>query len=173
MTEKIASRLIELGAEIVDPPRSHPKLGYRFELEGETVELLGPDGLRADPQTAPGLTTFQAAGGSQALRRTEVVLVSLDGAAPIAVRRPDLLGAILIKVASWRSGARTSLPRTDRICFACSVTSKTRELWRVTWPRLSGRGSSASKRRSASTTPFWRTCLRPRLCSEPARPSSF
>ncbi|MBS1881779.1 MAG: hypothetical protein JSS97_02345 [Actinobacteria bacterium] len=97
MTEKMASRLIELGAEIVDPPRSHPKLGYRFELEGETVELLGPDGLRADPQTAPGLTTFQAAGGSQALRRTEVVLVSLDGAAPIAVRRPDLLGAILIK----------------------------------------------------------------------------
>lgn len=50
-----------------------------------------------ETMAAPGLTTFQAAGGSQALRRTEVVLVSLDGAAPIAVRRPELLGAILIK----------------------------------------------------------------------------
>jgi hypothetical protein len=31
------------------------------------------------------------------LYRTEVVLVSLDGDEPVAVRRPNLLGAILIK----------------------------------------------------------------------------
>ncbi|HVW47122.1 MAG TPA: hypothetical protein VHA76_08715 [Solirubrobacterales bacterium] len=97
MTETMASLLVERGAEVADPPRSDSKLGYRFELEGETVELLGPDGLRGDPKTIAGLRTFQAAGGSQALRRTEVVLVSLGGREPIAVRRPNLLGAILIK----------------------------------------------------------------------------
>jgi hypothetical protein len=97
MTEAMASLLVERGAEIAEPPRSDPHLGYRFEFEGETVELLGPDGLPGDPKTIGGLKTFQAAGGSQALRRTEVVLVSFEGEEPIAVRRPNLLGAILIK----------------------------------------------------------------------------
>jgi hypothetical protein len=97
MTETMASLLVERGAEVAEPPRSNPGLGYRFEFEGDTVEILGPDGLRSDPKTIGGLTTFQAAGGSQALRRAEAVLVSLDGCEPIAVRRPNLLGAILIK----------------------------------------------------------------------------
>lgn len=107
MTEAMASLLVERGAEVAEPPRSDPKLGYRFEFEGETVELLGPDGLRADPKTIGNLRTFQAEGGSQALRRTEVVLVSFEGEEPVAVRRPSLLGAILIKarvVAKKREG---------------------------------------------------------------------
>jgi hypothetical protein len=97
MTETMASLLVERGAEVAEPPRSNPDLGYRFDFEGETVEILGPDGLRGDPKTIGGLKTFQAAGGSQALRRTEVVLVSFEGEEPVAVRRPNLLGAILIK----------------------------------------------------------------------------
>ncbi|HET9676163.1 MAG TPA: hypothetical protein VFP21_01500 [Solirubrobacterales bacterium] len=97
MTEEIASLIAERGAKVVPPPRSKPEVGYRFELDGETVEILGPDGLRSDPKTLGKLTTFQAAGGTQALRRTEVVFVSLEGSPPIAVRRPSLLGAILIK----------------------------------------------------------------------------
>jgi hypothetical protein len=70
MTEIMASLLVKRGAEVAEPPRSNPDLGYRFEFEGETVELLGPDGLRGDPKTISGLKTFQAAGGSQALRRS-------------------------------------------------------------------------------------------------------
>ena len=97
MTEQIASVLVENGAEVAMPPRSKPELGYRFRLDGEVVEILGPDGLRADPKTVGGLRTFQVSGGSQALRRTEVVLVQLEDAQPVAVRRPNLLGAILIK----------------------------------------------------------------------------
>jgi hypothetical protein len=97
MTEEMAELLVGRGAEISDPPRSDPRLGYRFEIEGEIVELLGPDGLRHDPKTTAGLKTFRIEGGSQALHRTEVVLVSLDGEEPVAVRRPSLLGAILIK----------------------------------------------------------------------------
>jgi hypothetical protein len=97
MTEQIAALLDKKGAEIAMPPRSDPRLGYRFELDGEIVEVLGPDGLKNDPKTLAGLTTFQVSGGTQALQRTEVVLVSLGGAPPVAVRRPSLLGAILIK----------------------------------------------------------------------------
>jgi hypothetical protein len=97
VTEEIAALISERGAKVAMPPRSKPDVGYRFELDGETVEILGPDGLRSDPKTLGGLTTFQVAGGTQALRRTEVVLVSLDGSGAIAVRRPSLLGAILIK----------------------------------------------------------------------------
>jgi hypothetical protein len=89
MTERMAGVLIERGAQIPTPPRSNPELGYVFELEGETVEVLGPDGLRDDPGTTAGLKTFQAAGGTQALHRAEVVLVSLDGAEPVPVRRPS------------------------------------------------------------------------------------
>ena len=51
MTEQIASLIVEKGAEIAMPPRSNPKVGYRFELDGEIVEILGPDRLKSDPQT--------------------------------------------------------------------------------------------------------------------------
>jgi hypothetical protein len=97
MTEQIASILVEKGAEVTVPPRTSSEVGYRFELDGEVIEILGPDGLRADPKTVGGLRTFQVSGGSQALSRTEVVLVRLADSPPVAVRRPSLLGAILIK----------------------------------------------------------------------------
>jgi hypothetical protein len=97
MTERMAQILIDRGGEVAMPPRSNKKLGYRFEIDGEVVEILGPDGLTSDPKTVNGLTTFQVPGGTQALGRTEIVLVSLDGAPPRKLRRPNLLGAILIK----------------------------------------------------------------------------
>jgi hypothetical protein len=117
MTEEIAALLIQRGAEIADPPRSEPQLGYRFEFEGETIELLAPDGLRRDPKTISGLRTFQVAGGTQALARTEIVPVSLDGEEAVAVRRPGLLGAILIKarVVAKRRGEKFHSDRQDLI----------------------------------------------------------
>lgn len=97
MTERMAQIVIERGGEVAMPPRSNKKLGYRFEVDGEVVEILAPDGLSSDPMTVDGLTTFQVSGGRQALDRTETVLVSLDGAPPRTLRLPNLLGAILIK----------------------------------------------------------------------------
>lgn len=97
VTEQIASVLVEKGGEVAMPPRSNPGLGYRFELEGEVVEILGPDGLRTDPKTTGGLRTFGVSGGSQALSRTEPVLARVGDSPPVVLRRPSLLGAILIK----------------------------------------------------------------------------
>jgi len=117
MTEKIAALVVERGAKVAMPPRSRPDVGYRFELDGEIVEILGPDGLKSDPKTLGALTTFQVAGGTQALRRTEVVLVSLGGASPVAVRRPSLMGAILIKarVVAERRREKFDSDRQDSI----------------------------------------------------------
>jgi hypothetical protein len=117
MTEEIAALLVERGAEVATPPRSEPKLGYRFVFEENTIELLAPDGLRRDPKTISGFTTIQVAGGTQALARTEIVPVSLDGEEPVAMRRPGLLGAILIKarIVARRRGEKFHSDRQDLI----------------------------------------------------------
>lgn len=97
MTMQIAEALVERGGEMALPSVSDENLGYRFELDGEIIEVLGSKGLRHDPKTIGKHTTFQVPGGTQALARSEVVLASLDGASPVELRRPSLLGAILIK----------------------------------------------------------------------------
>jgi hypothetical protein len=66
MTRQIASILVEKGAEVEMPPRSNPEVGYRFHLDGEVVEILGPDGLRADPETVGGKVPLGSAGPDQA-----------------------------------------------------------------------------------------------------------
>lgn len=111
VTETIARMLVKRGAELAMPPRGDDRLGFRFELDGETIDVLAPDGLRRKPKTIGKHLTLQVPGGTQALLRTEKVLVSLDGKQPVEVRRPSLLGAILIKarvVATKRQGKHAS-----------------------------------------------------------------
>jgi hypothetical protein len=132
VTEQIASILVEKGAEVATPPRSKPDLGYRFELEGEVIEILGPDGLPADPKTVGGLRTFGVSGGSQALSRTEPVLVRLADSPPVILRRPSLLGAIQVSRAAW-SHTRGAHRRA-------------RAAWRMRWSR----SATVVARRAAS-----------------------
>lgn len=96
-TKRMAEALVDRGGTMAMPPISNERLGYRFEVDGEVVEILGSDGVRRDPKTVGNYKTFQVPGGSQALARTEIVEVSLAGADPVPMRRPNLLGAILIK----------------------------------------------------------------------------
>lgn len=97
MTERISQVLVERGGEMAKPSRGDEDLAYKFDVKGETVEVLGCDGLKRDPKTIGKFTTIQVPGGTQALQRSEIVRVSLDGGDPIEIRRPSLLGAILIK----------------------------------------------------------------------------
>jgi len=97
MTERLARILKELGGDLRVPPSTDAKVGYQFDVEGETVEVLGPEGLRSHPRTLGSFETIMVNGGTQALKRTESVSVSIAGAEPVTVCRPTLLGAILIK----------------------------------------------------------------------------
>jgi hypothetical protein len=116
MTEKLAQTLKDLGGDLHLPPRTDAKIGYRFEIEGEMVEVLGPDGLREYPRTLGTFETIMVDGGTQALRRTERVPVSIAGAEPVIVRRPTLLGAILIKARAMASAkAKLAEHREDLI----------------------------------------------------------
>ncbi len=97
MTAQIAEALVERGGEMTMPPVGDEDLGYKFKVDGEIIEILGSEGVRSDPKTLGKHTTIQVPGGTQALHRTEIVRVSLGGSSPVELRRPSLLGAILIK----------------------------------------------------------------------------
>jgi hypothetical protein len=97
MTREIAELLERRGGQMTTPSSSSPDLGYQFDLDGQIVEVLGPDGVKKDPKTVGRYSTFKVPGGTQALNRSKVVMVSLDDQPAVAVRRPSLLGAILLK----------------------------------------------------------------------------
>lgn len=97
MTEQLAQILKNLGGELHLPSSTDAKIGYQFDVQGETVEVLGPEGLRDYPHTLGSFETIMVDGGTQALKRTEMVPISIGGAEPVIVRRPTLLGAIPIK----------------------------------------------------------------------------
>lgn len=97
MTKRMSDALIADGGTLSDPPRGQNSLAYTFDFHGATVEVLAPDGLKSRPRTVRGCTTIEVPGGTQALKRAEVVRVSVDGSRSFVVRRPNLLGAILMK----------------------------------------------------------------------------
>jgi hypothetical protein len=84
------------------------------------VDVLGPDGLgeRADLTTTPPGRTVEVPGGTQALSRTEHVMISHQGRSG-QIPRPTLLGAIVMKAAA------TELPGPARhyrdLALLCSV----------------------------------------------------
>jgi hypothetical protein len=72
---------------------------HRYVRDGLVVDVVAPDGLKRAPQLGPGRVAVEVPGGSQALDRQEEVTVRLSGNS-FTLRRPTLLGAILIKARS-------------------------------------------------------------------------
>jgi hypothetical protein len=94
-------------------------IGHRFVKPTATgggvviFDVLGPEGLgeRTKLVTVPPARTVQAPGSTQAFIRSEVVIVTVSGvsAQPAGtgqVRRPDLLGALLLKTAATTIAGR-------------------------------------------------------------------
>lgn len=115
-TEEVARSLIELGFRLL-PSRSliEPEIAFVFERDGQRVDVLAPDGVKPDrlPRTTQGQRTVPIPGGTQALKRTEVVTVRLDDGTEASVRRPTLIGAILIKARAIRVHERREDQRQD------------------------------------------------------------
>jgi predicted nucleotidyltransferase len=98
-TEQLARTLEELGFDMADP--TPDGLSHRFKSGGVVVDLLAPDGLsdRTSRITIPPAHTLMVKGGTRALQRSETVEVSV-GEDSGRVRRPDLLGSVVVKAAA-------------------------------------------------------------------------
>ncbi len=116
-TEVLAGRLQSIGGRLLEPTGPGHQLGYQFELKGETVEILAPDGQKESgpPRTVGKLQAIQIPGGTQALRRAEQVTIILGEQDPVHIRRPTLLGAILLKARSLEVHRRPKDQRSDLI----------------------------------------------------------
>jgi hypothetical protein len=85
------------------------------------VDLLAPEGVgeRADLSTTPPGRTIEVPGGTQALDRSELVVVDHAGRTG-AVFRPSLLGALVIKGAACGLGGDVSRHHRD-LALLCSL----------------------------------------------------
>jgi hypothetical protein len=75
--ERIVKALTADGFELRDPGPF--EIGHGWERDGVVLDLLAPDGLREDPRVSGHVRTVQVPGGTQALARTEVLDVEIDG----------------------------------------------------------------------------------------------
>lgn len=121
-TERIGAQLERIG--FVPAPAHilrNPTTAFRFERDGVVVDLLAPDhgGERTPPMSVRGFQTLEVAGGTQALARSETVVVRLDDS-EVAIRCPNLLGAILMKVRSVTSSHRAK-DRDDLVSLLACV----------------------------------------------------
>jgi hypothetical protein len=82
-----------------DEPPDLDGYAHRYERDGLIVDVLAPDGVRPAPALGRGRAAVGVPGGSQALARQEEVTVRVDGRS-FTLRRPTLIGAILIKARS-------------------------------------------------------------------------
>jgi hypothetical protein len=108
-------RLKALGATPHELQASERERGFRFDLDGQIVDVLAPDGLGPSGAMTTGrLKTIQIPGGTQALHRIEVVEIVV-GEAAVALRRPTLIAAILLKARALRVHSRPEDQRHDLV----------------------------------------------------------
>lgn len=120
-THEISRYFVERGYELdhVTPTN----LGHHFVRGQAEVDVLAPDGLgaRASTTTIPPARTVRVPGGTQALRRSEPTAVKTRrtrGELP----RPNLLGAILVKVRAIEVDDVPAAQRADVALLLSLVT---------------------------------------------------
>jgi hypothetical protein len=105
------------GFELVGPDVDG--YAHRYRRGELTIDVLSPEGIRP-PATIGGLKAVGVPGGTQALRRAETVTVSV-GDRDFELRRPSLLGAILIKARSLMKHADPAAQRDDLLRLLAMV----------------------------------------------------
>jgi hypothetical protein len=98
------------GFELVGPDLDG--YAHRYERDGLIVDVLAPDGIKPPPDFGAGLKAIGVPGGSQAISRSETVTVTVTGYT-FELRRPTLLGAVLIKARSVMVHSDAETQRED------------------------------------------------------------
>lgn len=126
-TSEAAERLLMAGFTHIGP--SPDGIAHRFKRGDVVDDALAPDGLgpRTARATIRGARTVQVPGGSQALRRTEVVDVTLDDRVG-RLRRPSLLGAILLKVRAVDAAPEEAAKHRGDLAFLLGIVADPRSL---------------------------------------------
>ena len=101
---------------------------HRWKRGDASIDVLLPEGIgerASERQGVTGSPTLPTEGGTQALRRTEVVAVSVDGREGF-VRRPNLVGALVVKAAAHTNPGDRDLRRhrRDFVVLAGLVTAR-------------------------------------------------
>ncbi|MEO6472266.1 MAG: hypothetical protein ABIR57_10045 [Aeromicrobium sp.] len=89
---------------------------HRWKRGEASIDVLLPEGIGETASQRQGVTgspTLPTAGGTQALRRTEVIAVRVDGREGF-VRRPNLVGALVVKAAAHTNPGDHDLRRHRR-----------------------------------------------------------
>jgi hypothetical protein len=82
--------------------------GYRYQRDKTVIDVMIPEGLerqRSFPKTTTGRPGLSTSGGNQALARAERIPITIGGITGY-VRRPTLLGAIVVKAHAWVADTR-------------------------------------------------------------------
>lgn len=158
-TSEATERLLTAGFTHTGP--SPDGIAHRFKRGDVVVDALAPDGLgpRTARSTLRGARTVQVPGGSQALRRTEVIDVTLDDRAG-QLRRPSSLGAILLKARAVDAAPAEAAKHRDDLAFLLGIVAD---------PRLLAEELSRNERRWLDARselrdrghPAWRMSRRP------------
>lgn len=115
--QSIDEALLTDGFELIGPdPDGYAHRYIRNEL---VVDVLAPDGI-TPPAMIGSLKAVGAPGGTQALQRAELVTVVVGGR-EFSLRRPSLLGAILIKARSLMKHADPDSQREDLLRLLAMV----------------------------------------------------
>ncbi|WCB92446.1 hypothetical protein DSM104299_01142 [Baekduia alba] len=115
--DAIDEALLAEGFEVAGPDVDG--YAHRYRRAGLVVDVLSPDGIRP-PASIGGLKAVGVPGGTQALARAESVTVSVGGR-EFSLRRPTLLGAILIKARSLMTHADPEAQREDLLRLLAMV----------------------------------------------------
>jgi hypothetical protein len=89
---------------------------HRWIRDRASIDVLIPEGVGERANKRQGVTgspTLPTAGGTQALQRSEVVAVTVDGREGF-VRRPNLIGALVVKAAAHGNAGDPGVARHRR-----------------------------------------------------------
>ena len=126
-TEEATARLIRAG--FAEANRTTDGVAHRVTKGTIIVDILAPEGLgaRTSRATVSGARTVSVPGGTQALARTEKVEVRL-GDRIGRLRRPSLLGAILIKARAVGAAPEEASKHRGDVAFLCGLIEDPRAL---------------------------------------------